>query len=224
MEKKSDIGQRRSQRLELRGINESTVELVGAQAEWKSTGLIPVYDISYVGAAIGCPMDCDFEEKQDVEIKFTLGGEKTITVTANVVRITQKMVALSFRPLSKEARLALDLFLRDKITGSALSLINPEFIKEPQDVDFWFQGPHDTNIFIWCSGEDIDRVQMEFGPLILYYQGGRWTEAERHDGFEQSKPQPITAHRVRRALHLLTQAPDADGILEKIINLLLKEK
>ena len=77
---------RRFPRVSIKNDLENARALVGAELEWpgSSESKVPVFDISYSGAAVEKPKGASLKEGQDLKVKMLLGDMEAFEVPSKV--------------------------------------------------------------------------------------------------------------------------------------------
>lgn len=212
------------QRVKLHDHADNMRTIIGATVEISTlSGQLAVYDISYKGAAFECP-EGNWSVNDTLQLILDLSGPR-VEVECRVVRLKEPIIAVQFLSMSASGHKALEVFLRDKLSGSQMVLVNREFMNGFEEVDYWFQGPGGNNVFLWQRGDDLLRGIVELFDLMIFYEDGLFIQRAKSAADEMAvgREEIATLENIKRALGLLSQVEDPDEILKPLINLLLSE-
>lgn len=231
---------RKYPRVFFKGIQE-TDKIIGIEAELENGMRLRVLDISYVGAAIlkSSKDALNFEKGKKINVKFYIEDQKKPQeVMAEVIREDQKMIAVHFPDMSAETRLCLQKFLKEKLIGLNMHLVNPDFYIKEQKFDYWFHGPNETNVFIWKNTDGIEKATIEINYQVLTFdnQGLYLSQTKEH----LAAPTEDYAYQVnipnekiavsskdpfyKQVLSLLSQISDETGVIAELSEKLLSAK
>jgi hypothetical protein len=199
---------------------------------------LDVYDLSYSGAALVRTPRVDPLQGDHISVDVHLSGQPEFSVTGEVVRVTEKIVAITFGPMATEARTALERFLHAKMIGLHVRPIDPKYFARPGSATHWFHGPNNTNIFLWYEHTKLVRASVEVGSDFLNWQNGQFTEGQSsqfldYENDDYARPlleaEPIASAIgltpvMERILQVLSQVVDPEKVLEPLINALLAQQ
>lgn len=224
-----------------KGIQEFD-KILGIEAKWPDGSITGVLDISYIGAAIIKTSRVTTEANKGETIEFILSfseNDQNIPFKGEVVRVDEKLISVYFPELSIGARSALERFLKQKLVGLNTKLVDPKYYIKEQGFDFWFHGPHQTNIFIWQEGGEIAKATLEMNYQVLTLENDelflseskRFLDVPTEDyAYGVNNPPTRSALKntrdcaviVKEALSLLSQIEDTTGIVAKLSEKLLQ--
>ena len=208
-------------------------KIVGLEVEWPEGFVIGVLDISYLGAAIikTSKVTSNYHKGDQVEFKFQFDelGQK-VPVSCQVIRSDEKSIAVYFPELTITARQALEKFLKQKLIGLNMHLVDPKFYIKEQGFDYWFHGPNQTNIFIWGNSKEIQKANFEINYEVISFEGDRFFSSESKTfldlptedyAYRVNNPDSKTAVTkkdkvVNDILSLLSQIQDKTGVIQKL--------
>jgi hypothetical protein len=176
----ADTGQnrRRFPRINIRQDLEKAKALVGAEVKWPNSEVSPIFDISYLGAAVALPRGLKLEAKQEMELELRLGDLEKVELVARVVWLNNKIVGVEFQQLDHKARVSVDEFLEDKIVGAHMIAVSPQYFAEHVDFQKWFHGPNNTNVFLWMpSNQSVKRAMVSFDGQAMIFEDGEFHRA-----------------------------------------------
>ncbi len=126
-----------------------------------------VFDMSYEGAAFAQPKEKKIAEV-DQPLKLHLKTDvDEATIAAKAVRVSEEVVAVTFKEIGVAARVIIDRVVTDRIVGLNMSLIDPKHYSEQADFSFWFHGPKDTNLYLWMEGENLIKSQFDMAGATM---------------------------------------------------------
>ncbi len=129
-----------------------------------------VFDMSYEGAAFAQPGK---KKITDVDKEITLHLKTEIDeakIKATPVRVSEEVVAVTFREISVPARVIIDRVVTDRIIGLNMTLIDPKHYAGKTDFSYWFHGPKETNLYLWFDDNQLSRAQMETAEAMLVFE------------------------------------------------------
>ena len=139
-----------------------------------------ILDISLSGIAIPrAPVLSKIKLGQSFDLNLKLereGGSvaRSVPLRSRVVRMTAKMVGLTFESISTEGRLALDQATKDLLVQKHLREFSTAELAPQLQSDLWVHGPFDTNIFIWFKEDgSLRQAVIEYDHLLWIYQDGK---------------------------------------------------
>lgn len=231
--------QRRFPRIFLQKSNRPLSLILGAKCVWPTGDRLDVHDLSYVGAAFVRTQRTEPRVGEKLDLVMELVGLPPFEIPVEVARLTDKLIAVAFGPLTTEARQTLESFLHEKMIGVQVRGIDPKYFAKPGNFTHWFHGPNNTNIFLWYEEMKLKQATVEFGPDLLNFKGGVFTEAdaEQYVDFEQDDyvkpvlersqikqtPAGFTA-LMGRILNMLSQVDDPERVLEPLLQAILERK
>ena len=229
------IEKRRFPRIVLKSLPEPLQEISGAAVVtvtyegYQSSDSLVVFDLSYGGAAFETPEGFAAKSGKEVGLRFEFFGQSEMSTQGEIIRVTDKIVAVQFRPLSPENRLVLDAFLKEEIIGLNTYLIQPKFYAATADFDLWFHGPGQTNIILWREGaqQELNKALFEIDSWALLYEKENGQDSwsmvkdksdpvfnEYDIHVDDSKAmEELDPTIVKRALDILSQVKDEKGEL-----------
>jgi hypothetical protein len=205
--------------------------IMGVEVKWPSGYVTGILDISYIGAAIikSSKITEKFQRGDEVEFFFSFeGGKQNVAFDAEVIREDDKVLAVYFPELSLQARQALDDFLKLKLVGLNTKLVDSKYYIKEQGFDYWFHGPHQTNIFIWGTLDNIKKATIEMNYQVVTFEDGklflseskRFLEVPTEDyAYRVNNPElkNVASKSVARdVVSLLSQIEDSTGIIKKL--------
>jgi hypothetical protein len=211
---------RRFQRVPLKNISEDLRTITGAKVGFSDFRDLKIYDISYRGAAFEAPSNCMLEPRDEVLLNMYLADEpRPLEVRARVVWTITRMIGVEFQPLDSEQRKMLDHFLRSKLAGNMLRQIDPQYVSDHENVDYWFHGPNDTNIYIWHYQGNLTKAVVELFEHVFYYENRQLVQSERslEDGSWTGKNIILQQEAIHRVIGLLSQVEDPEEVLKPLI-------
>lgn len=133
-------------------------------------GQTVVFDMSYSGAAFGQPKEKPIEAgAQEITVRLKTPLDEA-ELKAKIIRAGSDLVAVQFVEINVEARIIIDRVVTDRMIGLNMFLIDSRHYSENADFNFWFHGPKETNLYLWCSGDRLVKAQMELDSSLLFYE------------------------------------------------------
>ena len=167
------------QRVQFEGAG-AVHELFGAKVTWANGEVSAVFDMSYSGVAMTRPTSMELKVCHKYPLKFKLGQFDVCEVLGEVMWFNDTITGIAFDPLDAKARLAFNEFLDDKLIGANLHEISPDLFSSIMDCTHWYQGPKDTNVYLWMIkvGDDVrvERAIVELDDFFLRFEDGRVVE------------------------------------------------
>lgn len=235
---------RRFPRVSIKNDLESARALVGAELEWPEgkDNKMPVFDISYSGAAVEKPKGASLKEGQTLNVKMLLGDLEPFEVPSKVVWFNDNIVGLQFQDINHVARMRIDEFLEDKIVGSHMIAVSSKYFADHVDFNYWFHGPNNTNVFLWGPDDNnITRAMVSFDGQAMIFEGGEFHRAGGELEWdvqgsysvetlpsEDSEDLLVILEKdnplVERSIEILTQLKEVEAPIEKLLQSILEAK
>ncbi len=233
---------RRFPRIFLQKSSRPLTHLLGAKAIWNNREQIDVHDLSYVGAAFVRSLGINAQPGETVAINLELSGQPPFHISCEVMRVSDKLIAVAFAPLSTEARVGLERYLQEKMIGLHMHPIDPKYFAKPGQFSHWFHGPNNTNLFLWHADMRLTQATVELGPDFLIYKNGEFAEGNSeqfldHENDDYVKPlfdknlessefrkQIGLSPLMTRTLNVLSQIDDPEKVVEPLIRLILERR
>ena len=144
---------------------------MGAEVIWENGEVSAVFDLSYRGAAVALPESVELRACGKYHITFDLHGSGKGQAEVEVMWTNEQLVGLYFDHLPPETRSLLDNYLKDKIIGANLSLIDPKFYAKGLDCSHWYQGPNGLQVYLWIDPDKNapPRVAIESEDFVFFF-------------------------------------------------------
>jgi hypothetical protein len=197
---------------------------MNVRARWGVFEDVAVLDLSFRGAALARP-DCGVFQKDDqIKLIFELPEKQVIEVPSRIAWAKEKVIGIEFLPLNDDVRSALEYFLNDKLIGLMLRRINPKYVAAYNDMDYWFNGPNYTNIFIWQKNMVLSRAIMELADEIVAFEDNNLVKMDRSsaDGSLNRSSEPPSRNTIKKLVGLLGNVADQDGVLAPLVKELVR--
>ncbi len=201
-------------------------KIMGVTVRWADGASSDVLDMSYSGAALSRPPGLKAAAGDTVSLDFQIDQQARTQISAQVVRVGEHVVAIHFQAISAAARVALEDFLRERLLGLSLRLINPHYYDAKEDFTYWFHGPNETNIFLWMKKKALGRAMVELGGQVLVYENEQFSEGEMI-GEGDDKAARMTSHQIKKmtplmyaVLELIAHVQDGGELLDRLIHAL----
>ncbi len=164
---------RRFPRVHLAKAASEVTPVLGAQVVWPNLETSQVLDLSYKGFAVNRPGLFACTLQMPVELGVQLGQNHAFAVRARVVWISLDRVGLEVPALDAKAHLAMGAFLDAQLIGAGLKLVPRTFVSGKETFHSWFQGPANTNVFVWTSVDQrVERVSVSLDGAVVDFQRG----------------------------------------------------
>lgn len=174
----SPINRRRFPRINIRQELEKAKALIGASVDWLEDETSQMFDISYLGAAIERPKKFKAQSGDVISLQMKLGDFEPIQVEGLVVWFNDRLVGVEFQNMDHVSRSRIDEFLEDKIVGSHMIPVSPNYFSDHVDFQHWFHGPNNTNVFLWePKGKRISRAMISFDGQAMIFEEGEFHRA-----------------------------------------------
>lgn len=171
----------------------------------------------------------------EIETLWSFPGQAPVVFVAQVIRL-DPTVALRFVRVSPAARLALANYLKEKLLGLSLKLVNPHYYGPDQKFSYWFQGPGETNVYLWHYKQYLFSARIELLGHVLEYRKteepageelwagelrlGENGSQEKLERLSRSDSADRSWERLTEALQLLEQVQDSRELLNELIEAL----
>jgi len=140
------------------------------QVEVIGFGTTLVFDMSYTGAAFAQPKEKKIQNvDQVIELKLKTEVDQSV-LKSKVIRVNEEVVAVEFDQIDVSSRIIIDRVVTDRIIGINMLLIDPKHYSPQADFSFWFHGPRETNLYLWTSGDDLIKAQMDMDTASLVFE------------------------------------------------------
>lgn len=204
----SQIEKRKFPRIAVKTTHPDVPHLGGVSALWPGGEVSDVLDMSYTGAALSRPAKSAVAEQDRVRLEFRVQGTETVPIEAEIVRSGEHVVGVRFCELSTEARLCFEKFLKEKLLGLSLRLVNPHYYGSKLDFTYWFHGPNETNIFLWVEKKALKKAMIELGSEVLLFEDNTFSEGESS-----------SEHGARSAKMLRSNVQGGSALMKKVFEL-----
>ncbi|GEM_PF-3060573 len=147
---------------------------VGAQLKWSNGETSKVFDLSYKGAAVGRPKGLDLKACHFYSVEIVFSEGESLEVRTEVMWFDDHVVGLFFDQMGAQDHSRLTAFLKDKLIGANLRLVDPKFYKSTHTFTHWYQGPGEVQVQIWQDTENDSVQRLEIhrdGSSFTYNQG-----------------------------------------------------
>lgn len=161
---------RKFRRVQVQDLGSS---LSGLEVRLEGVGVVNLFDISYGGAAFSQPQDHKLSlAGQIVELDFFMNGQKTLNVSAKIVRLTPDVFAVEFIDTSNETKSFVDRLITNRMVGLNMNLIDPQFYRGKESFSYWFHGPKNTNLYLWEHEGKLIKASLDLYNVALHWEGG----------------------------------------------------
>ncbi len=239
----NSFNRRRFPRVSIKNDLENARALVGAQLEWlgeEKQSPLQIFDISYSGAAVENPKGLAIEEGQCLDVRMLLGDMDPFQVASKIIWFNDSIVGIQFQEIDHVARMRIDEFLEDKIIGSHMILVSPQYFSDHVDFNYWFHGPNNTNVFLWGPDDNtITRAMVSFDGQAMIFEGGEFHRAGGELEWdiqgsysvetlpkENSEDLLVILEKdsplVERSIEILTQLKEVEAPVEKLLQSILE--
>ena len=169
-------------------------KLLGSKVIWQNGDEGEINDLSYSGLAVLREAGANFQPGQHLTFQLAFPGQSNVDVEGEVIRQTEKVVAIKLNALSTEARLAIDKYLHEKLVGIHVRRIDPKFFARPGSHTHWFHGPNNTNIFLWYDQMNLKKAVVESGNRFLEWEDGKFREGNSKELLDGERDQYTPAY------------------------------
>ena len=202
---------------------------------WPSGEKTSLSDMSLKGASFECPKEFSIKNCEKYSLQFQLGRARSCRIECEVMWFDQKRVGVQFDALSPESRRALDEFLSDRLIGTHLKEVDPQYFSAGLDCQYWYHGPDDVNVYLWTqknqagSETNVTKAIVELGEQVLVSESDQVTAGlggveggiqslytESSDVVSGALPIK-TEVLLSRVIHLLAQIPEPPQPMQKFL-------
>ncbi len=223
-EQKSTNDQRRFLRVNTASKNGKLNPLASLSLRWESGEVVKVFDMSYGGVACGVPEKEELKAGQAKSFEIMFTNSDDVNFVAEVVWVGDDFVGLNFESLSVESRLAINHFLDNKILGVSLKLVDQQFYSKQMTCQFWYQGGLGVNLYLWQTGDEITRGEVEFEDSTVVFEKDSIKCAVENEQVTEGGKNKITSKAIDILSQITVEEVNVSNFLKETLQNLKKSK